>query len=249
MNPEHTSGEQRRSEVAELRRELRDKQSYLSDGREELWAEISRWLMESYNTPVGSLRTKVRSRLAELQEDPQHKMYDHPEVDEGTEAFPEDCKGCPHYGVQCPVLARHISKKTLARHFDEAEDDDELQGRLSRFAADNHCKVIQEEIDDWQTGYAQFLQKGERLRMELNADINNIDLDDVRPGIKESLDGEGDGDAAETPTSDTLVPAGGMDGSPPDADVDGDTPPDEVADRVAAVADSLMSDDGEEGEA
>lgn len=258
MNQTAKSGEHRKSELAEIRRELREKQSYLSDGSEDLWAAISQWLLESYNTPVGSLRTKVRGALAALQDDHEHKMYDHPEVDEGSEAFPDRCKGCPHYGVQCPVLARHVSKQTLERIFDEAEDDDELQGRLSRYAAKHHCQVIQAEIGEWETGYSEFLSRGERLRLELNADINGIDLDDVGVDIEAALagdadaDGDGAGGGVGTAASGAQVPAAVADGAGSAVglqdDVGGEGPPEEVAERVGAIEQSLMSEDDEEAE-
>lgn len=246
MNSNTTTGEQRRSELTELRRELREKQSYLDDDREDLWADISRWLLQSYNAPVGSLRTMVRSKLAELQENPQHKLYDHPEVDQGEEAFPEDCKGCPHYGVQCPVLARHITNQTLERIFDEAEDDVDLQGKLSSYAADHHCQVIQDQISKWETGYEEFLSEGERLRMELLADINGHDLDGLGLDVERALAADADGhDRGDVP-----APVAGSDaaGGTLKAAADGG-PPDEAADRIAALTDDLMTEEGEEGDA
>lgn len=278
MPSNHASGDQRRTEVAELRRELRDKQSLLSDDRDDLWARISEWLVESYNTPVGSLRTKVRTRLADLQENPQHKLYDHPEVDRGEDAFPAACEGCPHYGVQCPVLARRTSKQTLARIFEEAADDDELQQRLAEYAADHHCQVIQQELEEWQTGYAQFLARGEQLRIELNADIAGIDLDDVQPDLARTRtqthaagdddgdgDGDGDGRAPAASAAAALAAAGGVGGDAPGAGVEaavggagataggggaagGEMPPEEVRERVAAVTEAVRADDDEDGE-
>lgn len=246
MNKTHANGERRRSELSELRRELRDKQSYLSDDSERLWADISRWLLESYDIPVGSLRTMVRGELAELQEDPQHKLYDHPDVDDGEAAFPDACKGCPHYGVQCPVLARHVSKQTLERIFDEAEDDDELQGRLSSFAAKHHCHVIQTTISEWEDGYAAFLSEGEMLRMRLNADIKGIDLEELGPDIGRALSDDEDA-PSDSPTT---VPDTGSSEADlvPDSTLGAEGPPDEVADRVAAVTQSLMAEE-EEGDA
>lgn len=247
MNDAHTSGRQRRSELTELRRDLRDKQSYLDDDSEDLWVEISQWLLRSYNAPVGSLRTMVRSRLAELQEDPQHKMYDHPDVDRGEEAFPDDCKGCPHYGVQCPVLARYNTKQTYERIFDESEDDDELQGRLSELAANNHCHVIQNTVSEWESGYAQFLAEGERLRVELSAEINGVNIEEVAPDLGKLMAGDEEGDSEPSLTS-----ADGNDpGGTPELDgvLDDDTPPEEAAERIDEVTERLMQEEDEEAEA
>ncbi|WP_276257221.1 hypothetical protein [Halomontanus rarus] len=243
MTQTHSSGERRRTELAELRRELRDKQSYLNDGREDLWEAISQWLLESHNVPIGSLRTMVRTELASLQDDPLHKMYDHPEVDDGTEAFPDKCKTCPHYGVQCPVLARHVSKQTLERIFDEADDDDELQAGLSPYAAKHHCHVIQDTISEWETGYAEFLSRGERLRILLNADIKGIDLDDLDGGFEIAFSESGE-TADSTPTN----PTAGLDGLGLETIPEPDGPPPEDAQRIAEVTDALMNDE-EEGEA
>lgn len=249
MTNRTTSGEQRRSELSELRRELRDKQSYLSDGSDDLWRDISRWLLESYNAPVGSLRSMVLSTLAELQSDHQHRMYDHPNVDHGTDAFPDSCKGCPHYGVQCPVLARHHSKQTFQRIFDQAEDDDALQGKLAAFSAKHHCHVLQETLSEWEEGYAQFLSQGEQLRTLLNADIKGIDIspDDLNPETWSEPTTE----ASEKPSTSEFPIADAV-GVPPDDDDVGmvdETMPEDVAQRVANISDSLMAEDGEETEA
>jgi hypothetical protein len=252
MTPNPTassSGEHRRSELAELRRELRDKQNYLDDN-DDLWAEIALWLYQSHDAPVGSLRTKVRSRLAELQEDPQHKLYDHPGVDDPEAAFPDACENCPHYGVECPVLARYTTKKTLERHFDEADDDTELQGRLSQYAADHHCEVMQTAISEWESGYSQFLERGERLRMELNAAIKGIDLAETAPELAAALNaaagadaGAGDAPSA-TETAVADVAAGGA--AMAVADGRGEGPPPEDAERVAEISQSIMADDEED---
>ncbi|WP_247005041.1 hypothetical protein [Halosolutus gelatinilyticus] len=232
----NTNHEQRRSELAELRRELRDKQGYLSDDSEELWKAISQWILESYNVPVGSLQTKVQTEMAELQDDPLHKMYDHADVDDGEEAFPKRCKGCPHYGVQCPPLARYHPKKTFERILDESEDDDELQAELSAYAAKHHCSVLQEIISEWERGYANFLSRGEQLRTLLNADIKGIDLETVN-GLE--LEFESPGDALSSPATPSPSTAAGH----------GDEPPAEAAERIETVTESIMTEDETEGEA
>lgn len=227
-DPNGSTIEHKQSELREIRSELREKQPWIPDEETALYQQVSEWILASHDLPMGSIQARVQSRLMALQETPKHKLRPHRGVNDPEEAFPDDCEGCTHYGKRCPVLANKLGRDTLERHYDEAESDEDLLGRLSQFASRKHCDILKAEIESGQTQYRQFVKKGERLRARVNAAVSDIDLS----GLDEdaiALGENGELSGAETGPS------------------MGEFPSEEVAEKVAAVTEQITSDD-EEGE-
>lgn len=238
MTDRHTSKEQRRSELRDIRQELKQDLDYLDDEYDDLWKRANQWVQRSWELPVDSLATHVRTRLDDMKETPDHKMWDHPGVDDGEEAFPDECDGCPHYGVQCPIEIRYFTTKRFQRFLEESEDDDELHRKLSDLASDKHCQVLQEALEEWKDDYSEFLQEGEQLRMEVKAAVTRADIDPDE--LDEIIGGVGDAGNGHEPS-----PTSGNGHEP----TGGGTPPDDVAAEVENLRQSLMTEDEEDAEA
>jgi hypothetical protein len=252
-----TTNQTARSELAELRSELRQKHDWVKDDKQ-LWVEISVWLQAASKQPDGSVTALVQRRLQELTSKPEHKMFPHSDVDEPEDAFPEDCEGCPHYGVQCPMTARKTSADKLERIIEEAEDDDELQSRLYAFANRQNCHVIPDLLDERAKTYRKLLSWGEELRRRLVATTSDMNLEEV--DIDASLldqfdiDPEEFGMTAEdlktTPSKNGngIAPASVLSGGGSSASGMNADPPAEAAERIRAITDEVMGD-GEDGDA
>ena len=238
-----------RTELSELRRELRRKQDWVKDD-DQLWMEISVWLQASAKQPAGSVGALVRRRLQELTKKTEHKMYAHRGVDEPEEAFPDECKGCPHYSVQCPMTARKTTADKLKRLIRTAEDDDELETWLLEFANRHDCHVIPDALNERSRKYRKLLSKGEELRRRLNAHTSDTNLDDLEMdpdlldefgidpsefGIDESELG---GTTTATPDVASTADAKGMNA----------TPPADAAATIAEVTAELEAEDDEDAE-
>lgn len=215
-SPDNTSTEiddQQRTELSEVRQRLFDIYEYVRDDDPELYQEINRWLRASISIPDGSVGEAVNSRLRELKRG--NKMRDHRGVDDPSEAFHDDCEGCPHYGVSCPMVKGYRCKKTINRVLETANSDEEVIEELSDLAIEKDCHVVLEELDDYQNSHAEFLKEGYRLNSRAVAVLSdesneNADLDET-------------GMTAEF--------------SEPDS------PPPEVEKRIEATASALMNDE------
>lgn len=155
--------EQKRTELSELRRKLSNKYEYVRDDDEELFREIDQFLRTSATLHDGSIGSAVKSKLRELKRG--NKMRDHRGIDDPEAAFPDDCEGCPHYGVACPMVKRYSVTKTIERVLRRAETDEEVLEQLTDLAIEQDCHVILDVLDECQGSYTEFLQEG----YELNA--------------------------------------------------------------------------------
>ncbi|WP_135823086.1 hypothetical protein [Halostella litorea] len=230
-----------RSELQEIRRELRQKHDYVEDDAQ-LWWEISLFLEQTATHHDGSVRTLVKQTLAQLQSDPKHKLYDHRGVDNPEAAFPEACEGCPHYGIQCPVVTRKSVTDTLDRLYEQYEGD-ALVSELFDLANQHDCHVLQGTLDSYDQDERQYLAKGQELRRRATAHITNDDQ------IGQDLDADLLDDLDIDPAEFGIDPENVEDLSATPAAVanNGDTsPPPGVAERVEATTAAVRGDDEDE---
>lgn len=235
----------RRTELQEIRMDLRETHTYLRDDEDNtaLWRAMAVWLQLSHDQPVGSVRSLVRQEFMSLNNTPEHRMFDHEGVEDGEDAFPDACSGCPHYGVACPILAQWSGEKRLKRVLNADVDDETVQQQLSELAADKNCHVLSDILGEWGEGYRTFAQLGEVLRTEANAavspaadsaaDLTPISPDEVlaylqteyqtddglRETVRAALDADTDTDPETDSDSDSDSPPGGQSpGAVPDPD-------------------------------
>ena len=175
---DRTEADKQRTELSELRGKIARKYDLVLDDDPELYEEAKDWLQQSAATRDGSVGQAVNSQLRELKRG--NKMRDHRGVDDPTDAFPDACEGCPHYGVACPMIKRNSVTKTRKRYIRNAESDEELVNNLSELAIDWDCHVVLEVLDDYQTSYGEFLQQGYDLLSRLTETIAGRSTDTDR---------------------------------------------------------------------
>jgi hypothetical protein len=101
----------------------------------------------------------------------EYTMYNSSGVDTGTEAFPDECKECPHYGSACPVLVGPVEPEFRERKLADASTEAEQRQVFERQAVDTGCVRIPEFLEEWDNDYAEFVHRGEDLLHEAEEDI------------------------------------------------------------------------------
>jgi len=161
--PDETEGELER-----IRRELRTKREMVDDA--DLRKEIHEWISTSHDlVDADSVAEFVSSQLTEMLSE--FTMYNSSGVDTGTEAFPDACKECPHYGSACPVLVGPVEPEFRERKLADASTEAEQRQVFERQAVDTGCVRIPEFLEEWDNDYAEFVHRGEDLLHEAEEDI------------------------------------------------------------------------------
>ncbi|WP_440767509.1 hypothetical protein [Natronorubrum sp. DTA7] len=210
--------DQQRTELSEVRQRLFNVYEYVREDDPELYREIDAWLRKSVSIPDGSVGEAVKSRLREIKRG--NKMRKHRGVDDPTDAFHDDCEGCPHYGVACPMIKSYRGKQTIKRILETATSDGQVIEDLSDLAIEEDCDVVLEELDDYQNSHAEFLKAGYELKARAT---------EIVSGPLNDSEFDTDGDPVTTEFSE-------------------DSPPPEVEATVAETVDAVMSDEEDEDE-
>lgn len=156
---------QERTEVTEIRQKLARNYEEIRTDAPDLYEEIQDWIKESLSIPDGNVGSAVNARLRELKRG--NKMRDHRGVADPEEAFPDDCEGCPHYGVACPMVKRHSVTKTRERYIRTAETDDELVNDLTDLAIEWDCHIVLDVLEDYQDQYQDYIAEGYDLHSQM----------------------------------------------------------------------------------
>jgi len=88
-----------------LRKTLQRRAKHIQD--DELKRRAVRWIQQSLQVPASTVSDYIDHQLSEMEAE--YRMYDHDRVENGEDAFPDACEGCPHYGGAVRLLrgARH----------------------------------------------------------------------------------------------------------------------------------------------
>jgi len=88
-----------------LRKTLQRRVKHIQD--DELKRRAVRWIQQSLQVPASTVSDYIDHQLSEMEAE--YRMYDHDRVENGEDAFPDACEGCPHYGGAVRLLrgARH----------------------------------------------------------------------------------------------------------------------------------------------
>ena len=167
-----------------LRGALRDRVDYIEDP--ELKQRTISWIQASFNIPAGDIDQHIEARLAELEAE--YKMYAHDGVEEGTDAFPDQCEGCPHYGGGCPIVTQSVPQDKLTQIADEADTQAEFKRGIRNLARRYECHRIPEWVAEWNTRYESTIVEGWDIYHALGIDIGETDASEIEP----KLDLQGD---------------------------------------------------------
>jgi len=164
MRPEKrvSEAQQRRKRIDRLYEHFDDVVGLISDP--DLQDDVLDWMDAADQVPAASLLTHIESMLAEYETE--FEMY---ATDiNGESHFPDECRGCEHYGVACPVITNRyekIERKRLRERLESATED-EIKRELRRYAGRNGCEAMIDEIDEWEGDYSDLLERGRNLRRE-----------------------------------------------------------------------------------
>ena len=206
-----------RTELSEVRQRLFNVYEYVRDEDAELYTEIDQWLRESVDVPAGSVGEAVKSRLREIKRG--NKMRDHRGVDDPTDAFHDDCEGCPNYGVACPMVKGYRGTQTIKRILETARTDEQVVEQLSDLAIEEDCHVVLDELNEYEDSHANFLKTGYELNARANRAVS---------GPVSATGTDAEGVEAEFSESDSL---------PPDAE-----------ETVESTIEAVLSDEEDEDE-
>jgi hypothetical protein len=155
-------------DLQRIRTDLREKREHVDDA--ELRTEVQEWIATSHDlVDADSVAEFVSSRLTEMLA--KYTMYNSSGVDSGTEAFPNACADCPHYGSACPVLVGPVEPEFRERKLADAETEAEQRQVFERQAVDTGCVRIPEFLEEWDNEYAAFVHRGEDLLHRAEEDI------------------------------------------------------------------------------
>lgn len=158
------------SELAEIRRDLREMRWYLEDP--ELRERVSEWIDKSHDeadadTARQYLETELNSILAT------NAMYHTPDLNRGEDGFPDRCADCRHYGSACPVLLDDTEVRWRERELEQAETEQEARRIYQQQAIDVSCQLIPDLLETWDNQHADFIREGQQILSSVEDEIIN----------------------------------------------------------------------------
>lgn len=171
--------------IDHIYRYLENVVEYVADA--ELQDEILDWMEEADDVPASTLLDHVEGVLAGFVEYPMYRKNG-----DGSDDFPENCKGCDHYREACPLFTQRRKQYQRERLQDElvGASEDEVKQKLRQLAGRVGCHVITEEIETWGTEFSELLTEGQRLRREtLHLLRPKDDVDAATEQLAEAGDG------------------------------------------------------------
>lgn len=172
-----------REDLQHIRSELTRYYPDIPDSHDDLREAIAAWKDVAYQMRSGDVGSAVSQRISTLAAN--HPMFRSIEAESSTDAFPDDCSECPHYGVRCPVVKDRTQKRRLERILDESETSEETIRRVRRFAIDNDCVVIPDLLENWTTDLQPVLHSGQTLLQAVeDLMIHKRDAEVVRRKVK-----------------------------------------------------------------
>lgn len=194
------------------------------------------WLLRKQDVPASSAAEAVERRLHEVRAG--NDMYN------GAEEFPDDCEGCPHFGVACPVITDPVQINRLDSVLSEPNPDT-LRRELRTLARDNDCQVLLKLLNKIDREYGPLMTDG--LIIRLLCEERLLVDDDVTAEMLASVEAlpEGARDRLNEATNgnyEALVRGQDLNASPGDFDLDESHPaenvdtPGDVGERSAVDA-------------
>lgn len=182
-----------RSEIAEIRRDLREMRFYLDD--RDLREAVNAWIDESHDkSDADTAREFVERELNQMLVE--YEMYNAPDLGRGEAGFPSECEDCRHYGAACPVLLDEAETRWRSRKLEQAETEQDARRVYEEQAVDVSCKRIPRILETWDNRYADFVREGQQLLSRVEEDLRDEDpvegVDEDGAALPAMADGGGD---------------------------------------------------------
>lgn len=160
------------STVAYIRNELIQQKMLISD--DDFRDRVNDWIKRSLQyTDADTAADYVESRLNGLLDG--NKMYNSAGVVDGAEAFPDECSGCEHYGVSCPIMVDTTLKRARDRELADVNNERDARQVYSKQARDTGCQTIPKYLSEWDEKHSELVREGNELLTELAELVHGTD--------------------------------------------------------------------------
>lgn len=165
----------------------------------DLTKRIYQWLRDARDLPGGDMVSIVDHHLTTLRridDDGAAGMAEYPmrRTDaDGSDDFPDACKGCDHYGTRCPVFVDPVERQRREEIEREYADADMSQTKRAyrRFAESIGCHQITQALADRAEEYDDLWNEGMDLYEESDVEIGHTDESDEAARIEAQVAQEG----------------------------------------------------------
>jgi len=169
-----------------LRTTLQRRVKHIQD--DDLKRKDVRWIQQSLQVPASTVSDYVDHQLSEMEAD--HRMYNHDRVENGEDAFPDACEGCPHYGGGCPIVTQRSPQEELDRIAESVTDGAAFKREIRSLATLHDCHRIPAWITQWETRYEGLVEEGWDIYLSIEVDVGMMDS----PGAEVKVDLSDDDD-------------------------------------------------------
>lgn len=198
MHPEPTTTQQHRfGSIGWLQEELAAEVRFVDDP--DLTKRIYDWLRDVHDLPGGDMVSIVDHHLTEarrIDDEDAEGMAEYPmrRLDgDGSDDFPDSCKGCDHYGTRCPVFIDPVERKRREELETEYAESDisQTQRAYRRYAESVGCHQIVSALRDHAEDYQDLWTTGMDLYEESDVEIGHTDVNDEAARIEAKVKREG----------------------------------------------------------
>jgi len=172
-----------------LRKTLQRRVKHIQD--DELKRRAVRWIQQSLQVPASTVSDYIDHQLSEMEAE--YRMYDHDRVENGEDAFPDACEGCPHYGGGCPIITWRSPQEELDRIAESATDGTTFKREIRGLATLHDCHRIPTWITQWETRYEGLVEEGWDIYLSIEIDVGLMDSPGAEMKVDLSADDDGGG--------------------------------------------------------
>jgi len=141
--------------------------------------------------PASTVSDYIDHQLSEMEAE--YRMYDHDRVENGEDAFPDACEGCPHYGGAVRLLRGARHKRELDRIAESATDGTTFKREIRGLATLHDCHRIPTWITQWETRYEGARRGGWDIYLSIEIDVGLMDSPGAEMKVDLSADDDGGG--------------------------------------------------------
>jgi len=172
-----------------LRKTLQRRVKHIQD--DELKRRAVRWIQQSLQVPASTVSDYIDHQLSEMEAE--YRMYDHDRVENGEDAFPDACEGCPHYGGAVrPIITWRSPQEELYRIAESATDGTTFKREIRGLATLHDCHRIPTWITQWETRYEGLVEEGWDIYLSIEIDVGLMDSPaEMKVDLSEDDDGGG----------------------------------------------------------
>jgi len=145
---------------------------------------------QSLQVPASTVSDYIDHQLSEMEAE--YRMYDHDRVENGEDAFPDACEGCPHYGGGCPI----ITWRSPQRSWIESPSRPRTATFKKKFAGSPPCTTVtafRRGSRSGRRGMRGLVEEGWDIYLSIEIDVGLMDSPGAEMKVDLSADDDGGG--------------------------------------------------------